>query len=789
MSILRKKLLRTILKTKAQFLAMTAIVAVGIALYVSMTTAFANLSYSQEEFYLENNFADHYFLLVRAPRDIAHRIENVEGVIRASGRIVKDVSVLREDNTRASARLVSFEYPLARQVNKPRILEGLEKDEGEMFRVWLDPGYFKANNYEIGSEITILAQGKKFFLQTGGTAVSPEFVYIIKDGSSLIPDPETFGVYMLSLNAMGQIFEMKDSVNQVIVQFAPGIDQNKVVDTIKNILEPYGVLSDYPRSEQESHFILEMELEQLAASSRVMPTIFLGIAAAIQIILLRRMIKNNRLQIGIMKAIGYGNTEIIMHYTGYALAITLSGAAIGSLLGLLMAGGISEVYTLYFNLPQSIGGVNPRVLISSFGLSLITGIFAGVSGSKQVLKIMPAEAMRAEAPKGGKRIILEHWASFWQGLTPSWQMSLRSLLRNKMRFLVVLLGVISAVSMLLLSMFSNDSIGYLMEKNFRDNIRYDYLLRFEHPLSEGGYYDLRRLDDIQYSEPLLEIPVRLYHLTKSEDDLLNGIISESRLRRIYDADENEITLPEEGIVLSKAIADKLEVKVGDVIELESMFRRGEERRKQIKVRGINQQLIGSQSYVSIEQANKIIGERNLVSGAMFVLEARDFADFEKEIHEIPKVASISSRQKEIDNFEKSLDSMVYFVGIMSLFAIILGFVIIFNSSLLNLNEREREMATLRVLGFSPREISGFLFKEIIVQAGLGVVIGIPLGRFLIDAYVTSLSTDIYSMPVVISIKTYLISAVGSMLFIMGGHSLASRGIKKLQLVEVLKSRE
>jgi len=792
MPVLLKKLLRTIWKTKGQFIAMVAIVTIGISIYISVTTAYLNLTGSQHKFYRDNNFAEHYFHLGRAPEEIIHRIAELPGVDLVSGRIQKDVPVFKDNNERATARVTGYSLPLGKEVNGLQVTSGRlfeEHSVGGGIEILVDPGYAEANGIAEGDAVVIGAEGRKVTLRVTGTAISPEFVYAVKDLTSFAPEPKSFGVIMISEHQAQQIFHLNGQINQVLVTFKPGADRAEIVGKIKDMLEPYGVLTDYPQKDQLSHALLEGELDGLRVMSVFMPVLFLGIAAAIQFVLLGRMIKNQRLQIGIMKALGYSSTAVIMYYTSYALLITMLGALIGIVLGVYFASYFSDLYGMFFRLPQAIGAINIRAVINSVLLGIFVGGGAGILASRRVLKIQPAESMRPEPPKKSGAILLERFSFFWKRLSASWRMSLRSVMRNKVRFGLVVMGVIGAVSMLLLSVFMNDAVDYMIDIHYYKQTRHDYLIRFTGLVKEHELLNLARLDGVYLAEPLLELPVKIHYNGKAEDDLIKGLDPLTKLKAVYDAAGREIPLPEEGIVISNVSAKKLGVAVGDVVTVESLLGQGPSHLTQVKVVGINTILIGSESYSSLHQANKLIREGGLISAAMLKTDPGLQAALEDTMNDMTGIASILSRQKELGNFNELMGSMIYMMGIMVFFALALGFVIVYNASVMSFNERLREMASLRVVGFTRGEISGLLFKETALQSLLGIALGLPLGNMMINSYIASMSTDLYTMPIIIYPSTYFYTAAGGVLFVMIGHFFAVRGVKKLDLVEVLKSRE
>ncbi|MDH7478944.1 MAG: ABC transporter permease, partial [Syntrophomonadaceae bacterium] len=420
---LSKKLRRTIWNTKGQFLAMVAVVTAGVCVYIAVGTAFYNLSRSQENFYREYSFADYYFHVVRAPEQVIRQVKALPGVARATGRIQKDVPIYKEGSQRAVGRLVSYPLPQENEVNRLHVLSGRLFEaypQSGGVEVLLDTQYFKANRLNFNDTVTIISEGRKVPLTVVGTATSPEFVYPMKDASSLIPEPETFGIIMLPHNQAQQVLNLSGQINQVVIQLVPGWDGEEVARRVENLLKPYGNLASYPRKQQLSHAALQGEMDGLRTFARVLPMIFLGVAAGVQFVMLGRMIRAQRLAIGVMKAIGYRSWQIMLHYASYAVAMSFAGALLGTVLGLLLASLISQMYAQYFHLPQAIGGLNLKAVVNGFLLSLGVGGAAGLTATRSVTTMRPAESMRPETPRGSSRTILERWVDFWRRLPPAW---------------------------------------------------------------------------------------------------------------------------------------------------------------------------------------------------------------------------------------------------------------------------------------------------------------------------------------------------------------------------------
>ena len=429
------------------------------------------------------------------------------------------------------------------------------------------------------------------------------------------------------------------------------------------------------------------------------------------------------------------------------------------------------------------------MVLNSFLITSLVGMASGFFASRSVIRINPAEAMRAQPPSVGRRTILESWPWLWKQLSSSWKMSLRSMFRNRGRFVVAVLGIMSSVVLLVLAFFSLDATDYLMNQNFQQVNRYDYLVRFTEPIKYTEILHWNRWNEVQRIEPMMELPAKLHAGGKSQDEMLVAMVPSNRLKRIYDKMGQEQQIPEQGILISKQTAEKLDLQVGDEVKVQTTLGIGPSRSSQLTIMGINEPMIGSGSYVSLSTANHLLGEQELASAVLLKLDAARMPAVENRLQTMNGISSITSPAQEKETFEQLMGTATTSIAVMILFAVLLGLAIIYNTSVMTFNERQRELASLRVLGYSRAEIAGLLRKETWIQAILGIGLGLPAGKAAGAAYMASASTELYSFPVIIYPSTYFIVAGAAVLFVWIGQQLAIRKVGQLDMVEALKDQD
>ncbi|MDD3894072.1 MAG: FtsX-like permease family protein [Syntrophomonadaceae bacterium] len=789
---LLNKLLRTIWNTRGQFLSLVIVVFLGIMTYICMSTTYFSLENNMARFYSECNFADYYFQVASAPEQIVNQIKMVPGVTAVNGRVIKDIQVIKAEQKRATVRIVGYPITSGTIINRLHMYQGrIFDDESSIngMEAIIDSQFSAANQLSTGSKLIVVASGKEVPLNVRGTATSPEFSYPVKDITTMLNDPSSFGVAILPQYQAQKLLNMEGQVNSIIIKIAPGSNEMHIKEDIKAILKPYGYQGEYAQKDQNSNTFLKDQLRQLKAETRVIPTIFLLAAIAIQFVMLGRMIKTQRLQIGIMKALGYRSSQIIRHYTSYAVIIGLSGTIFGILAGLFLAEYLINVYLSFYNLPHYANKISSGLIIISLLLGVGVGLLSGWLAARRIVFINPSESMRPEPPIKGRKIFFENWTTLWSRVSSSWKISLRGIGRHPTRFWVTVMGVAFAVALLVVSMFFHDSIGYIEKKAYYIDQKFDLLAKFITPQDISDSNLITGITGVISTEPIVEVPVKVTSNQKSSNVILQGFPVDSRLKAVEGTYGQSLHIPPQGIIIGFKTAEKLNIKVGDSIRIETELGIGSNQESVIRVVGIARQVAGKNSFAAMETVNELLRENNLITGVMMKVDPGYYQEAEAELVKMPGVADIVSREKEVDNFNRNMDSLEVTMQILTFFAILLGCAISYNSSVISFGERLREFAALRVIGMKKSEIAGILSKETILQCILGLCLGLPLGRLLAVGVAGLISSEVYEFAAIVYPETYLTSIVLTLIFVLVGYLIAIRGVRQLKYLEILKNRD
>ena len=787
--MLWRKMLRDLKDNKGAYFAGTVVIIIGLMVFSAFSLVFENLQRSQQEFYNNHNFAQGFAQVIAIPPSEINKLEAIEGISEIQGRIIKDVRVLHpEKNQNVYLRLVTVEPQRENPLNGVMLTLGEPLNNKEP-HIWIDNKFYAANNLQLPDQIDIIADGKKSTLQVIGVGLSPEFIYALRTSSDLFPDPENFGIAFIPLDMMNVLFP-QEAINDLIFNLTPGADFEQVKKELEHQLKPYGLKSIYPREDQMSNLMLTEELKQLETMSKSFPIVFLTIAAMILYIMLKRLIEQQRGQIGILKAFGYTYREIMFHYLSYALIIGLCGGIIGGLLGIILAAPFTDYYLTFFNMPDLSGSFSPRYLIYSILLSLVFAVIAGYQGCKQVITLEPAEAMRPPAPVTGGKVWLERISLFWNMLTVQGMMAVRNLSRNTGRSVFVFLGIMFCFAITSFTWSMNDMIQKLIFDQHEKVEVYDVKITMSSPQNAKAIIrELENFPGVTEVEALAEIPVTLKHNWHKKDVLLLGIEGDSNLYNILDKNYQKLAPPEHGLLLSERLASLLEADIGTKLSVETLVFNSSDPDKQLEVVGIIPQYLGINAYMDLNELQNFINQGGLATSFMLKIDEQSIPLLQEKYLLSDVAQSIDDKGQRLQQMEEIIATSGGLIYTFAIIGMIIGFAIIYSTTIITLSERGRELASMMVLGMTPREVLSVVTFEQWFTAIIAMIAGIPMAKLLVIGLSNSLSNDVFTMPTDLSTTSFILAFLVTGFSIWIAQRVAAKKVKQLSLVEVLKSRE
>lgn len=782
---LQRKLLRDLIHLRGQAIAIALIVLCGVAMWVTMRGAYESLEKAQRDYYTEYKFADLFATLKRAPEEMAWRIRAMPGVRAVETRVVADVTLdVPNLNDPATARILSLPLRGSPVLNDIHLRAGRYPVRPE--EVLVGARFAVANHLQTGDTIDALINGRWRRLSICGTAISPEYI-LAMSSSFIFPDDRRFGVMWMRRDHLAAAMGLTGSFNDLSISLAPDATPADVIRRVDRLLAPYGGLGTYGRDEQPSHRQIRDELRQDRTTATLIPAIFLAVAAFLIQLVLARLVASQRDQVATLKAFGYSNRAIAVHYLELALMIVTAAVIAAVPVGIYVGRGLTKLYTRFFDFPSLTFEVSGGAIALAGMVTLVAAAIGAASAVRSAVALAPAEGMRGEAPPRYGRWSAER-SRLLRIVSPPVRMIARAMVRRPLRTLLSLAGLSLAGMILVVGQFSFDSLDSMIDTYFTGAQRDDATVIFTTPRAESAADDLRRLPGVTRVESFRAVPVRISSGPRSRRIVLNGLERHADLRRLVGADNRRVDLPVRGIVLTDKLASILGVSVGDAVVVEAL--EGAARRREMLVGATVSEVVGISAYAVREDVSRFMREAPSISGANLAVDRSRTAALYETFKHTPAVATIFLREAMIRSFRQTIAENIRISATMVVaFACVIAFGVIYNGARIALSERGRELASLRVLGFTHAEVAMLLIGEQILLTVLSLPVGFAAGRAISGSIARAFESEAYRLPLVISTRTYAVS----FLIIAAAATLTSlivqRRVRTLDLVEVLKTRE
>lgn len=787
MKMLDLKLLRDLLGMKGQMTAVALVMACGLSVLIMARGLVLSLETTKREYYSESRFADVFCDLKRAPRFLERLLADIDGVAMVEtsvkGAIILDLPGMTEP---ADGFVQSLPEGRPQRLNRIHLMEGRLPEDGSRDEIVVSASFARAHGLRPGDTLDATVYGVRRRFRIVGAAISPEYVYEIRPGG-MIPDPLRFGIFWMSERELSRAFGLEGAFNSASFRLAPGADGESVKADIDRLLEPYGGLSAYDRERHLSAKLMEDEITQLRSFAVSFPAVFLSIAAFMVSAVLGRLVKLQREQIAQMKAFGYSRFSVASHYVKFAFVPVLAATILSSTLGMWAARALISLYQRFFNFPALVFQPDWSSL---FVALLASGAvsFLGVLGAvRQAALLPPAEAMRPEAPADYSPSFLEK-LGLHRLVPPSFRIALRNLERKPWQAFFTALGLALAAAIPILPGAMADGVDYLVEFQWNMAQRQDAVVSFIEPGGNEALLSLSRFPGVLYAEPFRAVPVRLLNGHRERRTVITGLPAVPRLNRLLDSQEREVPVPGSGLLLSAKLAEVLDLSPGEEVRVE--VREGRRPVLTTFLSGTITDFSGVGAYMEIGGLRHLLGEGATVSGAYLQVDPLYWDEFWRRVKGTPRIASVTTTAGARESFSKTtremmgMTQMLYFA-----FSVIVSFGVIYNGARIALSERSRSLATLRVLGFTRREVTTILLAELGFLTLLSIGPGLLLGTWMSKAILDSVNTETMRFPLVLGSRTYAAAVLTVLFSTVFSFVVVGRRIAGLDLLAVLKSAE
>jgi len=782
-----RKLLRDLWRLRGQVLAIGAVIASGVGVLVMSLAALEALDETARAYYERQRFAHVFAHVERAPLALVQRMRQLPGVQTVEARIVRsavlDVPGFAEP---AVGQLVSVPEGAGPLLNRVELRVGRMPRRGAPDEVVLSEPFAEAHALRLGASLGGVLNGRARRLRVVGIGLSPEFVYTIGPGA-LMPDDRRFGVVWMGAEALRAAFDQRGAFDDVTLLLMRGAEEQLVIAELDRILAAYGGTGAIAREDQLSNWFLMNELEQLRTMSRILPTIFLAVAAFLTNMVLARLIAVERSEIGLLKAFGYRNRDVAWHYVKLVLAICAVGIALGSALGWALGLYNTTMYARFFRFPFLLYQPSAWPFAIAAAASSSAALAGALRAVSAAVALPPAEAMRPPMPALFRRArgLGSRVARHVDGLT---RILLRQVARWPVRSALTSVAVALAIGLLGTALQWTDAIDAMSEHVFERAQHQDVTIGFPLARSREIVRDASRLPGVIDAEPMRIVPARLRFGWRTRREAVIGVPAEPRLHRVYDASGGALALPPEGLVLSTALADRLGARLHDTVTIETL--EGRRRVVRVPVVATFETQLGTPAYMEIGALHRLMHERPSATAVQLRVDALALPELLRALREVPLASSVSLRRAAIETLHATMGrNILIFVSFFVAFACTLAFGVTYNAARVALSERGREYATLRVLGFSESEISYLLLGETALLTAAALPLGCGAAWALTGWIAHAFETDLFRVPVTLEPATYAWAMIVALAATGGSALLVRRRLHRLDLIAVLKSRE
>jgi len=783
---LNRKLFRDLWLMRGQVLAIMMVIASGVATFVMSLSTLEALQRTRAQVYEEYRFADIFSPLKRAPEWVTERLATIPGVREVESRIVSQARLeIAGFTDPVVGRLVSIPDYHAPAMNALYLRNG-RMPEIDQPEVLLSEPFARAHQLQSGDTITAIINGHRQQLRVSGIALSPEYIYSLGPGA-IFPDNQRFGVIWMKRKALATAFDMEGAFNDVVLKLSRNTEAADIIESIDHILARYGGTGAYTRKNQQSHHFLSQEFHGLETMATLFPVIFLGVAAFLLNVVITRMISTEREQIAVLKAFGYSNTAIGWHYLQLVLIITALGVLAGIFSGRWLGQGLSNMYMEFFYFPYLDYRVESSQLALAFLISVIAAIVGTLHAVYRAAQLPPAEAMRPEPPADYRESLLER-SGIKRFLSQPSRMIIRHISRKPRKSLLTILGIAMAGAIMMVGSFWVDSIDYMLHVQYKLAQREDLTVMFTEPASRRAAYEISRLNGIAHTETFRTATVRIHFGHHQQRTVLQGFESNLQLHRVLDEHLKPVDLPKAGLVLSDYLAGLLGARIGDRVMVEVLS--GRRQTLEVEVVATVKEMLGIPAYMHLDAMNRLLGEGDAINGVFLSVDKHLISQVYRELQKRPKVAGITISETALQSAYDTLgDTILIFTFIHTILASGIAFGVVYNSMRIAYSERSRELASLRVLGYSHAEVSYILLGEIALLTILAIPAGFVIGQGMCSVLATQMDSELYRIPMVIETSSYALSAAVVLVSAIISGLIIWNKLDKLDLVAVLKTRE
>jgi putative ABC transport system permease protein len=787
MPALTMKLLRDCFRLSGLILASALVLGAGIALYVMASGTLDSLTATRAAYYERQGLADVSAIARRVPQSTLPEIAGIPGVARAEGRVTGTGRITVKGFAEpVNAILHSLPDDGRKGLNAVALVQGRLPDPTRTDEVLVNTAFARVHGLKSRDVLPIVVRGMEMRAMIVGTAEAPDHVYTLAPGS-LTNDDRRLAIVWLPRRALEGPMDQLGAFNEALLTLLPGTEPRAVIAHLDRILKPWGGTGAIARADTLSDRFLTSEMDQLGTMARILPPMFLAVAAFLIAVMIGRLIATQREQIGLLKAFGFTDGEVARHYAGLALLVAALGVSLGGLGGALLGRGITTIYAHFYQFPLLLFRIAPETYVTA---ALIGGLAALLGAAWPILsaaRLSPATAMSPPAPPSYVGRASEALSRL-RFLDSPGLMLLRHLFSRPWRAALGAIGIGLAAGLAIVASFNVDAIGKMLDVTFNQAARQQATLVLAEVRASPALDEIRGLPGVIRAEPYRAVPARLVHGQRSWREAVTGVPGDGHLYRLIDTDLKPVAVPPRGILLSQTLADKLGASVGSLIRVEILD--GRQPVLTLRVSQVVKTYQGTPAFMDLHSLNEALEDTSALNGAWISFDPAAKEALIHAVEERPMIAGMSLRSAVIGNFREQVEQNLAVFRLYSLaIASVIVIGVVYNNGRLAYSEQVRDLATMRVLGYGPASVGFILVGELLLLALFAIPIGILSGLGLAAWLARAFSSDIYSIPFVVAPATIAMSLAVMLAAAIVTSFLMMGRVRRLDLVRVLKGRE
>ena len=820
---LRKDAFKEIINTRKRFLSILLIVLLGVGFFAGIRAVSPDMKKTADMYFDENKMMDIEVISTKGlTDDDVKEIQDLQDVKIVEGTYSKDV-LTKVDEEEVVLKI----HTLSDNINCVKLQQGeMPKNEEECV---VEESFLNSTNKKIGDTIILEAKDtlagpnlKNKEIKIVGSIRSPLYISRERGSTKLASGKINYYIYVPQSEIISQIYteiyvRVKDA--DKLDTFSDEYEDKikKVKSDIENIAKErteseYEKLKVKPewyvldRNQNTGYASYSQDSERIANIGKVFPVVFFVIAALISLTSMTRMVEEQRVQIGTLKALGYTKVQIALKYIIYAVLATLIGGIIGMLLGFrILPEIIYNMYAMMYSMKDVVLEFNTGIAITGLGLALICTVGATIIACYKELNLQPASLMRPKSPKAGKRVLLERISWLWSKLKFTQKVTIRNVFRYKKRVSMTIIGILGCTALMVAGFGLRESVSNMIPSQYGEVFLYDMsiTLKNEQTSDEIQKYidevcNIKTNDKNNDVTDAMAFNMQAVEILNKEtkqdiqlivpektDVLSDYIVLENRVSK------EKYSLSDNGVVITEKLAKLLGIKQGEKITIKN----SNDKQAEVEVKGITRNYLMHYMYISPEYYESIFGEK-VKYNTILLKEQSEVKKSEesenklgKKILENSNISKVTFMSQTKSIFDEVMDNMTFVVWILIISAGLLAFVVLYNLANVNISERIRELATIKVLGFYDKEVYDYVGRETTILTIIGILLGLVAGYFLEMFILKTCELDILMFDTRISIWSYVYSASLTILFTLIVSVVTYFALKKIDMIESLKSVE